>query len=658
METTVEGYHLSPQQRRLWSLQVDGTHYNSGCMVRIAGPLNVHGLRAALRGIVENHEILRTYYHRPAGRKLVLQVIASKQEPVWRETDLRETPEQCRTDALGCMWVQERVRTFDLEHGPMVHATLVRVEENEYRLFVTVPALCADGWSLHNLVADVCRTYADVHVDSQLESLQYVQYSEWQNEMLETEGEEAAAAFLLRRSWDVELLARLLYKPVSPGRAIRSIESYGMQIPALLATAVECGSADASDVRVTLLAVWIALQMRKTHPLAGIALKCDGRKYDELQDTLGVLSKALPISFDVDPSARFSELVTSVRTAADDAMESDTYIPPDIFTDSAGETRYFPLGFEYTDHSSLVSAGEVVFTVLDQYSRTDRFDLLLCCRKLAEGLAADFCYDPALYSRVEVARIAAQFVTLLESAIARPDTPVDQLEMLPEEQRRQLIEEWNADPTDFPAVCVHTLFEQHAERTPNAQALAFEGQRLTYQQLNARANQLAHYLRGQGVGPGVLVALCMERSIEMIVGLLGVLKAGGAYVALDPAYPPERIAFLLQDSRAPLLLTQEAMARGLPPYEGKRLAIDGDAALLAEQPVSNPDPINTLSDPVYVIYTSGSTGTPKGVMVEHGGLTNYVHAVLSRLDLPAGSRYASVSTLAADLGNTVVFGAL
>ena len=249
------------------------------------------------------------------------------------------------------------------------------------------------------------------------------------------------------------------------------------------------------------------------------------------------------------------------------------------------EVLYCPYGYEYVDQSAIASAGSVSFRLEGMHSRTERFDLLLSCRKRAEGgLTLCLCYDPARYSAAEIARLSGQYRTLLQSALSEPDTPVDRLALLPAEQLRQVLVEWNATATAYAPVCAHTLFETHAARTPQAEALVYEGERLTYAALNVRANQLAHYLRTQGVGPGVRVGLCLERSLGMIVGLLGILKAGGVYGGARPGLPPDRLAFLLADSQAALVVTHTALYERLGAYAGERLCLEAAADRLSARP--------------------------------------------------------------------------
>jgi len=267
-------------------------------------------------------------------------------------------------------------------------------------------------------------------------------------------------------------------------------------------------------------------------------------------------------------------------------------------------------------------------------------------------------FDEGRFTKDTVERMLGHLQTILQNIPENLDTCVAEIPILTEPERNQLLIKWNAMQTDYPRdKCIHALFEEQAERTPDAIALVFEEQRLAYRELNRRANQIAHYLRKLGVGPEVLVGICAERTLEMIVGLLGILKAGGAYVPMDPDLPAARLAFLAEDSRAPVILTQQNLAAMIPGIKAEVVYLDAPdfQGAVAGMPDTNPEGGATAGNLAYVIYTSGSTGRPKGVAVEHRQLLNYVWGVCERLAFEPGWNFATVSTIAADLGNTVVF---
>ena len=267
----------------------------------------------------------------------------------------------------------------------------------------------------------------------------------------------------------------------------------------------------------------------------------------------------------------------------------------------------------------------------------------------AEGLQGDVEYNVDLFDEATISRMVRHLEVLLGGVVANPDERISHLGLLTEAEREQLLEEWNETTVEFPdGMCIHEMIEAQVDRTPKAIAATFEGERLTYGELNRRANQLGHYLQKEGVGPEVLVGICVERSLEMVVGILGVLKAGGAYVPLDPTYPKERIAFMLEDSQVSVLLTQERLEGELPRHGGKVIRLDGDWEVIAQESEGNVISGAKAENLAYVIYTSGSTGKPKGAMLQHRGLCNLANAQRRAFGVGEGSRVLQFSPFSFD----------
>jgi surfactin family lipopeptide synthetase A len=280
-------------------------------------------------------------------------------------------------------------------------------------------------------------------------------------------------------------------------------------------------------------------------------------------------------------------------------------------------------------------------------------------RDSEDGLRASLQYNTDLFEEETIVRMLGHFRVLLEAIVARPHYRISDFALLTEAEGRQLLLKWNDTRTEYPKhKCIHELFEAQAEKTPDAVALMFEDRQLTYRELNRRANQLAHYLRRLGVGPEVLVGICVERSLEMVVGLLGILKAGGAYVPLDPGYPAERLAFMLADSGAPLLLTRLPLPEGLPPHAADVVCLDADREGIEAESAQAPAAGARLDQLASVIYTSGSTGMPKGVMVPHRGVPNLAYAQARRFGIDGTSRVLQFASLSFDAAVAELFDAL
>jgi len=372
-------------------------------------------------------------------------------------------------------------------------------------------------------------------------------------------------------------------------------------------------------------------------------MDCDGRTYDELRETPGLLAQSMPLKCHLDKQLHFTGLLKQIDEAAREAFEWQEYFGWNSIAEANAAVEavpFFPVSYEFNQQPVRYCAGGVTFAIQSQRACTDRFALKLSCVQQADLLSIEVQYDGGVFRVENMKRLLEQCKTLLESAISTPEASIGELEILSGAERERLLDEFNDTAADYPIdKCIHKLFEEQVERTPNNVAIVSSGLRLTYAELNARANQLAHHLRTQGVGPDVPVGLCMERCPEMLVALLGIVKAGGAYVPLDPTYPAERLAFMLEDTRAPLLLTQKRVVEdGVVVPEMRVVYMDSDWETIARESAENPISGATDKNAAYVIYTSGSTGKPKGVVVEHAGLVNAVNWLTQTLELSVRDR--------------------
>ena len=324
------------------------------------------------------------------------------------------------------------------------------------------------------------------------------------------------------------------------------------------------------------------------------------------------------------------------------------------------QTPLFQVSFAFQNvPRSNLDIPELKVTSVEIDSSGAKFDLTAAFIEHEREMTVRVEYRRELFEAATIARMFGHFRNLLEGIVANPEQRTSELPILTESEKHQLLVAWNDTERGYSSdKCIHELFEKQVEKTPDAIALVFEDQQLTYRELNNRANQLGHYLQKLGVGPEVLVGVCVERSIEMIVGLLGILKAGGAYVPLDPSYPKERLAFMLQDAAAKLIVAHERLLEDLPEQSAVRVCLDRDWVEIEQESVENSQRLVTAESLAYVVYTSGSTGQPKGVAVEHRQLINYLESIIERLELTSQRSFATVSTLAADLGNTVIFSSL
>ncbi|MFL6257210.1 MAG: non-ribosomal peptide synthetase, partial [Pyrinomonadaceae bacterium] len=623
MQEQVVGFQLSLQQRHLWRAQQESAAFRAQCVVAIEGELSLKTLREALRRVVRRHEILRTAFCYLPGIKTPVQIINDDAPYAWGVEELSDARDE---SALEQLCERERETVFDPERGPVLRALLVKGGARRL-LILTLPALCADARTLTNLVGELARA-CDAAVrggEDDEEVVQYLQFSEWQNELLE-EAEAADGREFWRRRADGQAPTLPFERnpadasaPYRPSRVTLALD------PDLSAHVREAARACGLALDKFLLAAWQTLLWRLSGQ-AHVVVRAmfEGRKFEELSGALGLFAKWPPIAQRFEREQSFREVVAQVQEAA---HENHAWL--EYFT---GEDEGTPeesargVGFEFSAWPEAFAAGGVTFALERQYACCERFKLNLSCVESGGALAVQFYYDPARLSCAEVERLADGFRVLLESAARAPDSLAVRLDVLGAEERERLLFEFNRTESPAPpAPCAHMMFERQVESTPARVAVNANGRSLTYAELNARANQLARYLRSLGVGPEVPVALFVERGLEMVVALVGVLKAGGAYVPLDTSYPRERLAYMLSDSRARFVLTQEHLAGALPEGTPRAIRLDADWPEVERESAENPEYAVNPDNLAYVIYTSGSTGVPKGVMVTHSGLANYLH---------------------------------
>jgi amino acid adenylation domain-containing protein len=646
---TMTGFRISPQQRHLWSAQPDGRPHRAGCAVLLEGRLDPAALRSALEQAAGRHEILRTTFHRRPGMKLPLQVVAEEAAPEWQAADADHHDEEVRE-----LWAQAR-RPLDVERGPVLRALLLPLAPDRHALLVSLPSLCADTPSLHTLVRELAHLYGGSADKLPEQPLQYADYAEWRNQLAEADDDEARAGKQFWRQLDLAALPPLslpFQSAAEPGSAFEP-EEFAVPLSAETMAKVDALAAQqGSSPAVVLLACWQALLARLSGQTdLAVSYVADGRYQEELQGAMGPIAQPLPIRARVE-EVSFSDLLRQVQGAVTAASRWQEYCEP------AGELAF---DFEYHRVAAPLSGGGVTFSLAHAFCHFNPFTLKLSCARREGGCLASFDYDPRQLRCDDVRRIAGYFERLLAGVVADPRASALAIDILDPHEREQWEVCFNRTAAEYPRDrWLHQLFEEQAARTPDRPALLCGDVRLTYAELNARANRLAHFLHGCGVGRNAPVGLAVERSADMIVALLGILKAGGAYVPLHHEHPKPRLAHQLRETGARVLLTHENLLSHLPEFDGRILCLDRDRALLEGQPVANPPAVSQPDDLVYVIYTSGSTGTPKGVAVRHRNLVNYAHFIRTKLGADAGDgmHFATVSTITADLGNTCVFPAL
>jgi amino acid adenylation domain-containing protein len=658
----IEGFRLSPQQKHLWLLQQSESTapYCVHCAVLITGKLKIAMLKIALQNVVNQYEILRTTFSCLPGMEIPLQVIADNYDISLSELNLSNCSWQEQEIQIESLLTEIVGLPFNLENNPPLQAYIVTLSPEKHIFILNLSALIADSATLKYLINLIIDSYSAClqGLDISNEPMQYADIAEWQNELLES-----AESKLGKEYWRQQDIKHIddLYLWFEK-KQVKSLEfkpqyiSFSLDADLIqkIKLLTQKYTVNYADFLLTCWLILLGKLTRETDILIGVA--GDSRKYEELDQALGLLSKYLPIAYPLEQNFKFSEILKQVNVAVNHAYEWQEYF---TWEETSKSASFCPFCFEFTESLEKYSVADLSFSLYKQYSCVDKFKIKLTCIDTSDTLITEFYFDANLYNSKDIKTLSEQFKILLEDAICHPEATISQLKILSDRASHKLLVEFNNTTVDYPQnKCLHQLFEEQVERTPERIAVIFEEQQLTYAQLNARANQLAHHLRQCGVGSEVVVALYMERSLELVIGLLGILKAGGAYIPLDPAYPQERLAWMLADAKVPVLLTQQQLVESLPEHPAQVICFDQEEDAIARQSQDNPHSSENPENLVYVLFTSGSTGKPKGVAVEHRQLSNYLNAIVQTLDLSVCNSFAHISTFAADLGNTIIFPSL
>ena len=667
---------LSFIQERLWFLEqldpVASTAYNIPVALRITGPLNVAALHQTFNEIVRRHEGLRATCSTVNGQPI--QTIASALNLTLPVVDLRELPGNEREAEVLRLAHEEALRPFDLPRGPLLRAALLRLGGKEHMLLLTTHHFVADGWSMRVLFREVSVLFKAFSTGSSSPlpelPIQYADFAHWQRQWIQGEVLETQLAY-----WKKQLAGAPTLQELPTDRRRPAVQTYvgaarSFELPVDLSEEIRALSRrEGVTLFMTLLAAFQTLLHRYTRKddiIVGTAASTRNRI--ETEELIGTFANNLVLRTDFSGNPAFRELLARVREVALGAYAHQD-LPFEKLVEELkprrgmSHTPLFKVVFvlhQTTLEQNLKLPG-LTLSPLEVDLGTTRFDLTLSIIEGAESLRGWIQYNTDLFEEATIKRLARNYETILEGIVADPEQRLSELPLLGAAERHQLLVEWNNTQVDYADLrsikdpAIHILFERQVERTPDAIVVVFEDARLTYRELNTRANQLAHHLQKLGVGPEVLVGICLERSLEMMIGILGILKAGGAYVPLDPSYPKERLTFMLDDIKASVVVTQQRLAEALPEHKAHLVCLDKDWKAFSHESQENPVSGVTADNLAYSIYTSGTTGKPKGVLVEHKQVLNYVKSIQDRLELRPAASFAMVQPLAFDLCVTVIY---
>ncbi|MDF5729623.1 MAG: amino acid adenylation domain-containing protein [Rhizonema sp. PD38] len=628
-------FPLSFAQERLWfldQLQPGQSLYNEPYAFHLYGLLNQTALAQSLNEIVQRHEILRTHFTTVDGQPL--QVIATTLALALPIVDLQLLPKDQQEAEVRSLVTNEQARPFDLANDPLVRTTLLQLDEAQYVLLFTMHHIVCDIWSFGVIIREIVALYEAFSIGkpSPLPELpiQYADFAVWQRQWLQGEVQEAQLSYWKQQLSSTPTILELPTDRPRPAVQTNRGATQSLILSKPLTEALQkLSQQEKVTLFMTLLAAFQTLLYRYTGQddiVVGITIS--GRNRDEIEGLIGFFVNTLVMRTDLSGTSSFREILNRVREVALGAYANQD-LPFEQLVEklqperNLSHTPLFQVMFQLqnTPTTTLALPG-LTLSPLEFDKETAKFDLTLCMVEKEQQLLGILVYNTDLFDAATIHRMLGHFQTLLSSIVANPDQQISKLSIISEEERHQLLIEWNKTQVDYPQnQCIHELFEAQVKRSPDAIAVVFEDQQLTYQELNQRANQLAHHLRSLGVRPEVLVGICVERSLDMVIGLLGILKAGGAYVPLDPSYPKERLAFMLENAQPIVLLTQLYLLK-IPTHKAKVVCLDSDWEAIAHQKIENPVCNITFENLAYVIYTSGSTGRPKGAMNTHQGICN------------------------------------
>ena len=631
-------FPLSFAQQRLWfldQLEPESPIYNIAQAIRVSGALNTEALRQTFETLISRHESLRTTISALEG--VPMQFIAETGAIDIPVIDLRRFPETEREIEAKRLAAEEFRRPFNIAQGPLLRVYLLKLDDKEHILLLNTHHIISDGWSLGILAQEMATLYEAYSMGnpSPLPELpiQYADFAQWQKEQLQGEVLETQISYWKKQlGGNLPILELPTDHPRPPVQAYRGKrKSLALGNALLLEELKALSQREGVTLFMTLLAAFQTLLHRYTGQddiIVGSPIA--NRNNLEIEGVIGFFVNTLVLRSDLSGDPSFRELLVKVREVALGAYAHQD-LPFEKLVEELQVPRslaYNPLfqvmfAFQNTPPKPLELTG-LTLSPLEVETDTAKFDLTLDISEGPNGIFGAMEYNTDLFDATYVNRMVGQFQTLLEGIVTNPERHISDLPILTDTERQEILVEWNNTRVNYPQdKLIHQIFEAQVEKTPDSVAVVFEGEQLTYRELNQRANQLAHYLQSSGVGPESLVGIAVERSIEMIVGLYGILKAGGAYVPLDPTYPAERVAYMMEDANVPVLLTQQRLLEKLPPCKARVICLDTEwDSLIGSQSIENPICRATLENAAYNIYTSGSTGKPKGAMNTHAGILN------------------------------------
>ncbi|WP_234017158.1 non-ribosomal peptide synthetase [Nostoc sp. 'Lobaria pulmonaria (5183) cyanobiont'] len=654
---------LSFAQQRLWflaQLEPNSPFYNVPAAVRLQGELNFNALQQSFNEIVCRHEALRTNFQTVEGQAIA---VISKAKPlILPKIDISELPLNRQEVEVRQQALQEVQTPFELTSDLLLRVKLLRLNEQEHIVLLTMHHIVSDGWSVGVLMQELAKLYP-AFFNQQLSPLaelpiQYVDFAVWQREWLQAEVLQSQLSYWRKQLQGAPELLELPTDYLRPAIQTFWGANYSFELSKELSASLnKLSQQQGSTLFMTLLAAFQTLLWRYTgQEDIVVGSPIANRNRAEIEGLIGFFVNTLVLRTNLAGNPSFEELIKRVREVALGAYAHQD-LPFELLVEQLQPQRdlsYTPL-FQvmFVLHNFPMSVLELpglTLTPIKSERKTAHFDLILSMTETESGLEGRLEYNIDLFEEKTITRMVDHWRRLLEAIVANPQQRLSEFQLLTESEQQQLLVEWNQTQVEYPQdKCIYELFEAQVKKTPDAVAVVFESKQLTYWELNARANQLAHYLQSLGVKPEVLIGICVERSVEMAVAILATLKAGGVYIPIDPNYPTQRITEISKDAGIEIILTQQHLEVLLEEQSRQLVALDSNRSEIAEQPTDNCHSQANSENLAYVIYTSGSTGKPKGVAVTHQALVNYALEIANQFKLQKSDRVLQFASIGFDV---------
>ncbi|WP_456407429.1 amino acid adenylation domain-containing protein [Caldithrix abyssi] len=653
---------LSFAQQRLWfldQLQPGSSFYNIPGAVRLIGDLNVEALEKSLSEVVRRHETLRTTFDDENGKPFL--VIHEAQPVKLPVTDLSGLPEEEQKQQLKKLTLEENRKPFDLKSGPLFRTQLIKLNEKEHVILLTMHHIISDGWSMGIFMQEIAAFYKHIVEGKEARlpelEIQYVDYAVWQQNWLKGETLQKELDFWKQT---LGMDPPVLELPTDfPRPAVQTFNGKTISVkvdPQLSQKIKELSRENNVTVFMTLLAAFQSLlhrYSRQDEILVGSPIA--NRNRSETEKLIGFFVNNIVIKGDFSERLEFSELLQQIRENTLNAYAHQD-VPFEQIVDALVTKREMSHSPLFQVMFVMQNLPEARFELpgltmrsAEEEAGSAKFDLSLIVTEADDHFNFDFEFNTDLFKESTIRRMQQHLLNFLRAVTEDSDQPIDLINYLSEEELKPLLHDWNQTATPFDRhLCAHQKFEQWAQEQPQLLAVEHNGQTLSYEELNRKANKLAHYLRTLNIKPDDRVGICLERSLEMIVGIMAALKAGAAFLPLDPAYPDERLQYMIHDSQLKIVLTQQPLQERLQNFGAQTLALDSQWAQIEPQPEENLPNITTPLNLAYVIYTSGSTGKPKGTLLPHRGLLNLANEQRKAFNITAQSRVLQFSSLSFD----------